>query len=999
MSNALDAPLAMELRLFGAFDVRVQGRALPPLRYRKEQWLLALLAIRHDRDVSRDWLAVTFWPDNTESQALFYLRKALSNLRKALGSEAARLLSPSTRTVRLNVTGAFSDVLLFDTALASSQTVSGHEARLLEAVDLYRGPLLQDCLDEWVTVEREARAQSYLAALETLASYALSRREAAAAVRHLQMALVTEPYRESAARSLMQALADSGDRAAIQQVYQELRRRLHADLNAAPAPETEALYHELSQQERTSIPLTSLPVAPPPSLRRLPVPLTDLIGREQEIEAVKGWLERRRLVTLVGPGGVGKTRLSIAAAEMALPNFADGVWFVDLAPQTIGAYVPEVVAKALGVPQEAGATAEARMIGALRQRSLLLVLDNCEHLLEDCAALTDQLLSSCAGLRVLATSRQALGVTGEQVYPVPSLKLPSPEELEERLPLEKEQVFLLEYPGIELFVQRAIQTDPSFRLDRRNGRKVAEICLRLDGIPLAIEMAAARLRSLSVGEIHTRLADRFRLLTSGSRSALPRQQTLRAALDWSYDLLVPEERRLLERLSVFVGGCTLEAATAVSGQADPNTCLDQLTSLVEKSLLVYERSAEPTRYRMLETIRQYCQERLQESGSIAQARGLHQQYFSDFVEGLRRQALTHPSNLALPLLLPEADNLIAALEFCLDKTDRVEQAMRFCAGLYTYWDHHGLAQGRQWTSRVLALPDTDRYTELRADLLSNMALLCYSQGDFDELSQYAEESVALSRSLKVRPEVVARSLEVLAMSYAGQHRYAEASDLFAESRLQFQQANNIGNALFALCNQALMLSDQGDLKRAYALQEECLTQFRAHGMLRGVGFALHSLSYMDYLLGDYALAERRELEALQVHRALGNRGWELVDLQHLGWICYAQGRGEESLAYCHASLRFQYEVRRKQDILVVLQCLAFHAFDAKRWRAAACLWGADSLLREALKAPTPQFHVEEYQRRLAGTEQQIGTELFQRAWEEGRQMSLEQCLAYGLAYR
>lgn len=984
-------PSTLELRLLGTFDVRIQGRPLPPLRYRKEQWLLALLALRHDQDVSRDWLAAAFWPENDVGQGKFYLRKALSNLRSALGSEAHRLLSPTSRTIRLDLDGAFADFLALTVAVARPRTEAHHEERLLEAVKLYTGPLLPDCQEEWMALERESCTQSYLKALETLAEYALARGEAVVATRWLRRAITAEPYRESAVRSLMQALADSGDRAAVQQVYQDLRHILRDRINASPSPETEALYKQLAEREVQPPTQSRLPVSPlMQSRRQLPVPLTDLVGREKEIEQVGDWLQHRRLVTLLGPGGVGKTRLAIAIAEATMPQFADGVWFVDLAPVTEASSVLEATAKALRVTLESGQSAEEQLFEALAPRALLLILDNCEHLLDACSSLADRLLSTCPDLRILATSRQALGVTGEQVYPIPSLALPTRDEMEERpglLTIEKNPAFLLEYAGIQLFVQRAVQANPSFRLDRRNAQAVMEICRRLDGIPLAIEMAAARLRSLSAGDIQNRLDSRFRLLTSGSRSALPRQQTLRAALDWSYDLLDAPERELLDRLSVFVGGCSLEGAAAVSGATDEDgvdTYLGILTSLVDKSLLIYDGISEPPRYRMLETIHQYGRERLVEHGAMERAQQLHLQYCVD----LGRRAT---------LLSAEMDNLVAALEFCQAKGEHVEVAIQLCTYLYAYWSQHSPTQGRKWIAMTLGLPGASQYPEERANLLGYLATLAYYQGDIDEASQRAQESVEVARSLD-NPQVLAHSLGRLAITSEGQGKFAEASALFEECRRLHQQIGNVQSAITALSNQGLMYGEMGDSARAYELLEESLAQYRANNIQTGVGFALHSLSYQDYLKGDYALAEQRDLEALQIYRTLNDSMWQAVTLQHLGWINYALGNPEQAMGYCRACLRLQYEVRRKVDVAVVLQCLAFRAFDLGNWTAAACLWGADSTLRETLKKPDPQFHVEEYRRRLAETEAQLGSAAFQQAWAEGRQMSMDQCIDYGLTY-
>lgn len=546
----------LEIRLLGTCEMRPNGQPLPSLPSRKEQWLLALLVLRHARDTDRDWLAATLWPDAEESRARFYLRRSLSHLRRALGEQESRLLSPTPRTLRLDLSGggAWSDVLAFDKALKEND-----EER---AVGLYAGPLLPDCAEEWALPEREARHQAYLAALETLAEAAMVRGEPAAATRWLRLAVVADPYRESAACALMKALAHGGDRAAATQVYRDLRVRLHDDLNADPAPETQHLFRRLTAPDA---PAAARPVAPPPpalspsaARRHLPVPLTDLIGRQEALGEVAGRLRRARLVTLVGPGGVGKTRLAIGAAEAALPHFEGGVWFVDLAPLTGGALVPDAVAAALGLekPARHGAP-EARLVNALAARTLLLVLDNCEHVLPACAALAHALLSACPGLRILATSREPLGVTGEQAFPVTSLALP-PETVAgpkaDPMLAEKDPAALMVYGAVRLFVERATQAAPAFRLSRSNVHAVAQICCRLDGIPLALEMAAARVRSLSAPEIEARLRDRFRLLTTGNRAAAPRQQSLRAAMDWSWDLLTNDEKTLLRRLSVFAGG-------------------------------------------------------------------------------------------------------------------------------------------------------------------------------------------------------------------------------------------------------------------------------------------------------------------------------------------------------------------------------------------------------------------------------------------------------------
>lgn len=757
----------------------VKGEPLPPLRYRKDLWLLAYLTLHRDRPLPRQEIAALFWPDAGESQALYSLRRSLTNLRRALGPEASRLVAPSPSTVRLDLTDAACDLLAFDAACARAAgpaDAADPEESLRQAVRLYGGPLLPDCREEWAHAERGAREQSYLSALERLARITQEKGQPAEAAGWLRLLLATDPYRETASQSLMQALADCGDRAAVTQVYRDLHLRLGRDLNASPASETVALYESLlARPARTAVlPPAAPPVGPP---RHLPVPLTDLLGRKSAVAEVGTGLDRSRLVTLLGQGGVGKTRLAIAAADAALLRFPDGVWFVGLAALTDPAYVAETTAKTLSAPQQAGQSVEEDLIAFLTGRSLLLVLDNCEHLLHSCAMLVDRLLSACPGLRILATSRQTLGITGEQVYQVPSLALPPSAAFDENaarasnlssLSTEKNPAFLQEYAGIELFVQRAVQANPLFRLDRRNAATVCQICFHLDGIPLAIELAAVRLRSLSVGDIASRLSDRFRLLTGGSRSALPRQQTLRSLIDWSYDLLNEAEKAVFCRLSVFAGGWTLEAAEAVcaGGVVEAWEVLDLLTSLCDKSLAVPEPTGTTTRYQFLETVREYSRDRLFESGDVEAVRRLHRAYFVALAEAAEPH-LTGPEQVSwLNRLEAEHDNLRAVLDACAapevnsdakaanGEEGSAESGLRLVGALAWFWYTRGyLSEGRERGTRALEaaperVPGKGQGQELqrfRAKALSGVGSMSRSQGDYVASRRLFEESLSTLR--------------------------------------------------------------------------------------------------------------------------------------------------------------------------------------------------------------------------------------------------------------
>src|SRR5579871_3480484 len=596
-------PNAFAITLFGPLQVRVQGQLLPPLRSRKPLWLLALLTLRSNRPVLREWLAGTLWPEVDQSQAFANLRPVLSELRRALAAESNRLQSPDYHTLMLDLTGAEVDLLRFDAAIAG-----GTLPDLEQAVGLYGGPLLEGCNEEWVLQERAAREQNCLQALQKLGEACVAGGDYDAAAVYYRQIVRIDAWQEAARRGWMEALAKKGDLNAALQVYREFVAFLKEDPRAVPDEQTRALYQRLrseaSQRVGTHAVVPAEVVATPMVKGYLPHPITELVGREDERIEVALQLRHSRLVTLTGMGGIGKTRLAREVASEVVGEYADGVWLVALEALSEGRLVIQQIASVLGLREERGRTPLQSVTEHLRTRRLLFVLDNCEHVLEASAQVVAHLLQECGELRVLATSREALGITGELVWPVSALTIPDPAHL----PQSRSTLLrvLIGYETVQLFVERAQAVQKTFLLTGSNARIVAEVCFRLEGIPLALELAAARIKAMTVEQIAARLNKELDLLTGGNRAAQSRQQTLRATLDWSYALLSRPEQMLLQRVSVFAGGWTREAAETVCGgdAIEAHEVPDLLTALVDKSLVTYEKGEQEGegRYRLLEKI-------------------------------------------------------------------------------------------------------------------------------------------------------------------------------------------------------------------------------------------------------------------------------------------------------------------------------------------------------------------------------------------------------------
>src|SRR6266566_3713416 len=561
------------------------------------------------------------------------------------------------------------------------------------------------------------------------------------------------------------------------------------------------------------------------SPNNLPTQLSSFIGRERAIAELKSLLSTTRLLTLTGAGGSGKTRLALQVATTLLADFEHGVWWVELASLTDPAFVPQQVASSLGLSEQPGRPLIDTLSEAFQTRKLLLVLDNCEHLIAACAQLVETLLRSCAALHILATSREAFNIPGETIWPVPSLAVPDANHLP---PIEG----LVKYEAVHLFIERAVSVLPHFRLTQDNVPALMQVCRRLDGLPLAIELAAARVKVLSLEQIATRLDHSYRLLAGGSRTALPRQQTLQATIEWSYHLLPEKERILFRRLSVFLGSFALEAAEAVcaGNGLEQDEVLDLLSHLVDKSLVAVTQRSGEARYRLLETIRQYAQEKLHEFGEAAHMRRNHRDWYARLAEQAKAETLEARQGSWFERLEAEHENLRVALGWSLDQQE-AETAARIGAGIFRFWLLRGyISEGRLWMER--ALSGFSEKNAVRAQALNVAVVLTIQQDDSKRAKMLAEE--LCEESLAIRRGLVDKG--------------------------------GIAHTLTILGRIALI---QGDVERAPACYQESLALRQETGEKEGIATALEGLAAVTGMQGQPVRAARLSGAASSLRTLLG----------------------------------------------------------------------------------------------------------------------------------
>ncbi|MHC4613768.1 MAG: protein kinase domain-containing protein [Planctomycetota bacterium] len=723
----------------------------------------------------------------------------------------------------------------------------------------------------------------------------------------------------------------------------------------------------------------------------LPKAVTSFIGRAEQLEELSLLLSGARLLTLTGSGGCGKTRLSLELARRVLNRFPDGVYLAELAHTVNPDFIPRAVAAALGLKDEANKTTTEVLGEYLADGEFLLVLDNCEHMLDAVSSLAGDLLRAAPGLRIIATSREALRVPGEHLWRVPSLSLPRGDELAEVAAAE----------AVTLFVDRARALQSTFALGAGNAATIARICRRLDGIPLAIELAAARTRILTPQEIDQRLDDRFRLLAGDARGVPERHRTLRAAVDWSYGTLSESEKKMFRALSVFAGGWTIEAAVAVcspGGRVEDGTDLDELgvldllTHIVDKSLALVDDTPGDSRYRMQETVRQYAAERLEAAGEALIAGNRHLDHHVALAEEAEPLLRTADQAAWLKRLETDHDNLLAALDRCELADDGAIKALRLCQAIMRFWLVHGhYRTGLEACATALDRPEAQPRTAPRAGALHAAAVMAYSLGDYALSSQIASDALDIYREHDDRPGM-AKALNSLGNTAYNQGDLAQAQRLHEESLGINRELGDKRGIATSLNNLANVANDCLSLIEAQRLYEEALEINRQLGTRGPQSINLNNLGLLAFYEGDLPAAKQLHQESLAIRRDLGDRHGISESLNHLGKVARREDDLVRARRLHEEALIMRWELGEKLGIVDSLEDCAMLAAALEEHERAARYLGAVDRLRARMGSPRPRMEQQEVDANLLASHEALGEAAFKKAVRNGHALSLDETI-------
>jgi predicted ATPase/DNA-binding SARP family transcriptional activator len=1019
-------PPQLALQFLGAPRLSLNNSPIPVER-RKAVALLAYLAVNRGMH-SREILSALLWPDYEQSKAFTNLRHTLWEIQQTVGED---WLDTSRDKIGLNPQAdIWLDVDHFKSLLNQSRTqadVSLRVSLLGDSAKLYRnhfltGFSLKDALtfNEWAFAESEELRRNLAEALHTLSEDYITLGEAEKAIPYARRLITLDPLNEASHRKLMEVYLQAGQHSAALKQYQVCEQILRKELGLDPQPETLALYKRIRKGEIKPAQAFRAAETNPPK-HNLPSQLSSFIGREKEQTEIMNLIAKNRLVTLIGTGGIGKTSLALQVGQKLLNEYPNGVWFIALDSLDDPALVPQTVAAVFDIRESNDRSIIEILINKLCEKTTLLILDNCEHVVEVCAQLATTLLSNCSKLKILATSREVLNVTGEATYRTPSLSIPEQDEVS----IQK----LTEYESIRLFTERASLASSSFTLTKENAQSVIDICRKVDGIPLAIELAAARVNMLQVSEILNQLQGSFALLSTDNRTASLRQQTLQASVDWSWGLLDEAEQTFMRQLSVFAGGWTFESAEAVcSGDV-----LDLTQALVKKSLIVVDQgSGHMTRYRFHEIVRQYARKKLIETSEEDEVRTRHLKYFLH-LSAEAEPSLKGPAQIEVWMarLNDERDNLRAALRWA-DKTD-LEAGLYISGRLQGFWESLNLDEGVRWMTKFLQKPESQEYPHAKAKALYALGVLLLWSEDFTEATSVAQECLTLFRAcgdqqgeadalillgydlqyldrresadeLYKQSLALARTIgdarrQALALFRLGYDHPDRQIDYWEKAIALFRQVDDRSSMASLLCATArfrILLA--GDIEKAQKDLDEALQYGPVRG--RNIGGLWEEASFAKSLIalmrGDYEGAAALLEETVILAEDRGNRMGYLWTRVQLGHIALRAGDLTEARATLAETAQTFHKDGSTIGVVYTLEGLAGLSVAVGKPEHAATLIGWTDATRERIINPRPFLEQANVDRDIVACLARMGEVAFADTYNEGRKMTIDEAVAYAL---
>jgi predicted ATPase/DNA-binding SARP family transcriptional activator len=1003
--------------MFGGLKAQRGGLTLTGFRSKKTGILLAYLAYHQGKPYTRTALIKLLWPEEIETlwseelcteKGRGYLRVALNALRNQLephGMAKGSVLLADRTYVSLEPTTIITDVSEFKSALQTPpDDLPKWIEALIHAVELYRGELLsgyevlgREALglspaQEWILQEREQLAGNSRQALIQLSKHFIEQKDYSRARHYAYKLVEVTPLREKSHINIISRYLSEGRYSEALHHYEEMVRLFReggkqlSEKMREDGEKLRSVFRNKVATQSVSFPLT-----------RLPLPFTPFFGREQEIAYLQRLLLPNehpdfthlfeiyvRLVTLTGPGGIGKTRLALKVTERLKPAYNHAVWFVSLADLEDASQISRAIVETIGLQPSPTLEPLEQSIRFFNSRTApaLLILDNFEHLVEPGVAILLGLLTRVPSLKLLVTSRQSLALSeyGEQEFPVPPLPFPEQTDTPEKL---------LEFPSVQLYTSRAQRARPDFLLTTRNASDVSALCQRLEGIPLAIELAAARARIFTPAESVTQFEQSLDLLVSQHKELPIRHRALRTTIDWSYRLLAPTQKQFFTRLSVFRGGWSAEAAASVCEETSAQECLTQLRV---HSLIIVEEVGKEMRFRMLEPLREYAAEQMEEGERVDRTRR-HASYYRHLAE-ITEPSLTGSEQAAgLERLAREHENLNAALAWASESD--IDAGLRLAGSLGEYWQVRGhLAEGRRWFGTFLD-KGQNAPTEVRAKALSGAGNLALLQGDYAQTRSFYDRSLALWQELGDRKQSgqLFNNLGNLALS---QGEYASAQAYYATSLAIGRKVGNKPGISRSLNNLGKVAYEQGDNALARSLYEQSLAGWRELEDRLGIATLLSNLGAVAQEEGDYELASARFLESLASRKELADAQGLVILLFNLGTIALLKQEYATARSRFVECLHKSKELRDIEGIIQCLEAMGELAFSQDHFERAMRLFGAAEALRRSSNIPMPPPQLAEYEQLMAQIRAEVNAQMFEAALKEGHAMNMEMAVAYAL---